>query len=353
MNYYWATEGLGNNTKVFEGHISSPKLTRDGKKLNFYDTLQKVKSGDIIFSFTNKHIISIGIAQSEAKSVKIPDYRDYRIKPTKIVEGWKINVNFKVISEKHQFSPSEHFIELKKDLPEKYSPLDKNGNGCNNAYFTQISEDLKNNLIRLIGSEYVAIINELNGESSKEVVKKQNINNWSSNVNLIKTSAPEIKKSKPTNKISRKIPKTTLPNSDKQKDQDVGDAGEALVFKFEQKFVKEEIDENLLEWVKHKSKEEIYSPYDIQSLTKQREEKFIEVKTTTGGKNTPFDISVNEVKFSKENARKYSIYRIYNFSFKSNKLEFFEIEGDISKKRKLEVTEYRCYPTEECNETEN
>ena len=42
MNYYWATEGLGNNTKILDGYISSPKLTRDGKKLNFYDILQKL-----------------------------------------------------------------------------------------------------------------------------------------------------------------------------------------------------------------------------------------------------------------------------------------------------------------------
>ena len=63
------------------------------------------------------------------------------------MDGWKINVKFKVISDKNQFFPLEHYRELKNDLPEKYSPLDKNGKGCNNAYFTQISENLKNKLI--------------------------------------------------------------------------------------------------------------------------------------------------------------------------------------------------------------
>ena len=75
MKYFWVTEGLGNNTMVSDGFISAPKLTIDGKKLSFYDGMSIVNKGDIIFSFTNRHIISLGIAQSDAYSEIIPYYR--------------------------------------------------------------------------------------------------------------------------------------------------------------------------------------------------------------------------------------------------------------------------------------
>lgn len=152
MKYWWVTEGLGNNTMIPDGFISSPKRMRNGKNLYFYDAKRQVEPRDIIFSFTHKHVISIGIAQSRAYSEDIPEYRIKQTKKT-TVDGWKIDVKFKLISKAHQFSPSEHFTEFEQLLPPKYSPLDINGHGSNNAYFTEISEDCKNKIIQLIGKE--------------------------------------------------------------------------------------------------------------------------------------------------------------------------------------------------------
>ena len=342
MNYFWATDGLGNNTKTQEGFISSPKLTRDGKKLHFYETLREVKQGDIIFAFAHKHMISIGIAQSGANSAEIPDYRTKK----NTVDGWKIDVRFKRISEKHQISPSEYFGELKSDLSDKYSPLDKNGNGCNNAYFTRISENLKNKLVGLIGSEFFVIIDELSSETNKNFSKIQNdLEDWLEKVTLVVTDPPE-KKQKPIRK-QRPFKGTKISWKDKQiKDDEIGYAGEAAVFKWEQKKVKEFGDEKLLEKVIHASKKYDNLGYDIISVTKDGNEKFIEVKTTTGGKNNPFDISDNEVKYSKDHTAQYSIYRVYGYNPKKFELRYFEINGDVAKKHALKPTQYRCDPTE-------
>ena len=51
-------------------------------------------------------------------------------------------------------------------MSKKYSPLDKNGSGGNNAYFTKISDKLANKLIALIGDEYFRIIDKLKTELS-------------------------------------------------------------------------------------------------------------------------------------------------------------------------------------------
>lgn len=41
--------------------------------------------------------------------------------------------------------------------------------------------------------------------------------------------------------------------------------------------------------------------------------RYIEVKTTTGGIDTPFFFSDNELTFSKKNKQNYYLYRLYNF----------------------------------------
>ncbi len=52
--------------------------------------------------------------------------------------------------------------------------------------------------------------------------------------------------------------------------------------------------------------------YDIKSFNQDKEEIYIEVKTTVGSIGTPFFISDNELQFLKDNARAI-IYRVFNF----------------------------------------
>ena len=70
MNYYWATEGLGNNTKILDGYISSPKLTRDGKKLNFYDIRTYAVESDFIRETTAITLDKKETNQNEGEAIK-------------------------------------------------------------------------------------------------------------------------------------------------------------------------------------------------------------------------------------------------------------------------------------------
>lgn len=79
--------------------------------------------------------------------------------------------------------------------------------------------------------------------------------------------------------------------------------------------------------------------YDIRSYSLDGEEIFIEVKTTTKGKNTHFIITEKELQFSKHNHRKYYLYRLYDFkSDQPNK--YFTIHGDLRKMIKLLPIQY-------------
>lgn len=52
---------------------------------------------------------------------------------------------------------------------------------------------------------------------------------------------------------------------------------------------------------------------DIRSFEENGTDRFIEAKTTKHGKNTPFFVTPNELTFSKKNAARYFLYRIFKF----------------------------------------
>ena len=75
--------------------------------------------------------------------------------------------------------------------------------------------------------------------------------------------------------------------------------------------------------------------YDIRSFSLPKAtELFIEVKTTSGNDRTPFFITDNEVKFSKREAARYQLHRVYNF----NKMpKRFMLDGAIDRHRKIDL----------------
>ena len=79
--------------------------------------------------------------------------------------------------------------------------------------------------------------------------------------------------------------------------------------------------------------------FDILSFETNGRERFIEVKTTSFGKETPFFISRGEVKFSKSHEQDYRLYRLFEFR-KSPKM--FELTGPVEKHCSLSPVTYIC-----------
>ncbi|WP_422175226.1 DUF3883 domain-containing protein [Methanoregula sp.] len=184
-------------------------------------------------------------------------------------------------------------------------------------------------------------INELIAESSVNTITMQkNHQEWLDKVTLTKTPPPEKKQKSSLDKSPSNIRKISWIDK-QQRNEDIGKAGEEVVFKHERQEVKKFGDENLLKMVKHVSIDDDTLGYDILSVTKDGMEKYIEVKTTSG-KDDPFFISDNEVVFSKEHAAQYSLYRVYGYRPKEYNLRYFEIEGDITKSCSLKPVQYQC-----------
>lgn len=121
------------------------------------------------------------------------------------------------------------------------------------------------------------------------------LNNNNEEIKLIDYNKKKSKTSiQKRNYLSEQIYKTEL-----------GLIGELYVAKYE---------ENNGYTIEHISIFDDSAGYDIKS-TKNNTIKYIEVKTTTAGLESPFYMSKNELDFMKQNESAYKIYRVYNLNY--------------------------------------
>lgn len=143
---------------------------------------------------------------------------------------------------------------------------------------------------------------------------------------LIKSTPPKGRKELPKHNPSF----AGVDDIDYEKEQRdatvLGRSGEDLVIKYEKEKLKRLGLEHLIDQV---GKRKDGEGYDILSFDKDGNEILIEVKTTIGGIDTPFDISWNEVKRAEKDCLKYKIYRLYNFDKNSNSVPRFYVVDDI------------------------
>lgn len=123
----------------------------------------------------------------------------------------------------------------------------------------------------------------------------------------------------------------------------LGRAGEVFIIEYEAKYLRESGKGDLAEKIVHiPEKEGDGVGYDIRSFKSNGEAKYIEVKTTSGGINTPFMITANELAFSKANLDKFYLYRVFEFDHISKIGRFYINKGDLSEHFTLLPTHYRA-----------
>ncbi|MNV29217.1 hypothetical protein D3C71_1204350 [compost metagenome] len=81
--------------------------------------------------------------------------------------------------------------------------------------------------------------------------------------------------------------------------------------------------------------------YDIASFTPEGDPVFVEVKTTCGGKTTPFFVSANEVRASSVLDKSYLLMRIYDFS---QAPKFYRMSGPLDRSCNLQATSFSATP---------
>jgi hypothetical protein len=118
----------------------------------------------------------------------------------------------------------------------------------------------------------------------------------------------------------------------------LGAAGEAFALSFERWRLLQMGLGQLAERVEHVAQMEGDGlGYDIRSFAADGAVRYIEVKTTSFGVRTPFFVSDNELRFSRDRASQFSLYRV--FDFRANP-RLFELPGSIDDHCNLDATSY-------------
>jgi hypothetical protein len=148
MRYWWVNQNQTYRHEVQGGYLWSPKRNANGARNPFYESMREVAPGDFIFSFMDTRIRAIGIAQSYCFENPKPVEFGHTGQNWENI-GWKVN-----FTELHNtVRPKDHIDVLRPLLPERYSPLQPNGNGLQSVYLTEVPTPLSEVLIGLIGQE--------------------------------------------------------------------------------------------------------------------------------------------------------------------------------------------------------
>lgn len=158
MRYWWVNQNQTWRQEQAGGYMWSPKRNANGAKNHFYETMREVAPGDIVFAFVDTFITTIGIAESYCwESPKPTEFGVTGAYWANI--GWKVRVRFNPLT--NQIRPKDHIGLLRPLLPNRYAPLQANGNGIQSIYLTELTPMFAEALIALIGVEGEVLIREI------------------------------------------------------------------------------------------------------------------------------------------------------------------------------------------------
>ncbi len=158
MNYWWVNHKQTFKQENSGGYLWSPKRKASGENV-FYTNMTRVSIGDLIISYASGDIKAIGIVTCPA--VDAPEPKEFGNQWTN--DGWQVKVEW--ITLKKPLRLKSYFNFLYKLFPDKYSPINSNGNGNQNCYLAAISKSYPQNKM-LIENKIERVIIENSIEKS-------------------------------------------------------------------------------------------------------------------------------------------------------------------------------------------
>lgn len=150
MKYWWVNQNQTFTQEVGGGYVWSPKRRADGARSYFYDTMTYVEPGDLVFSLKDTLIQAIGIIQGNGYESPKPEEFGSKGENWSAI-GWRVDVNYTVLSAADRIRPKDMIGRLAPLLPEKYSPLRVNGDGIQSVYLTEVPAPMADVLLTAIG----------------------------------------------------------------------------------------------------------------------------------------------------------------------------------------------------------
>lgn len=145
MAYWWVSQNQTFRDERRGGYLWAPKVDKSGRTPHHWRTMTSVQPGDIIFSFVAKTIKAVAIAESAAVDSRRPEEL-----PTEAWEedGYRIDASYQDLTTPLQISSiAEHLAGI---LPDRYSPLTRDGSGVQ-GYLFALPDAAGSFLMRAIG----------------------------------------------------------------------------------------------------------------------------------------------------------------------------------------------------------
>ncbi|WPN32135.1 hypothetical protein QMK54_10455 [Pseudomonas sp. P5_109] len=148
-NFWWVNHKKTHLDEYAGGYIWSPKKKRNGAANQTYLNLTLVSPGDIVVSYADGSIKAIGVASGLHHEEPIPESHWQAAEYWQEL-GWMVPIEWRKLD--HPISPKSHIGVIAELLPEKYSPIKKNGNGNEGCFLASISPALGNVILELVAA---------------------------------------------------------------------------------------------------------------------------------------------------------------------------------------------------------
>jgi putative restriction endonuclease len=156
LRYWWVNQNKTYKAEVGGGYMWSPKSNKDGGFNQFYKKMTEAGVGDIVFSFSNTLIKTVGVVSASARSSEKP--KEFgKAGDAWDTDGWLVQVDYEEIN--NPLKPKNHMDILGPLLPDRYSPIRTNGVG-NQVYLAEIPKAMATSLLSLIGHQLDMAIEE-------------------------------------------------------------------------------------------------------------------------------------------------------------------------------------------------
>jgi hypothetical protein len=166
MRYWWVNQNQTYRQELAGDYMWSPKRKKGGRN-PFYEFMREVAPGDLVFSFASTLIGAVGVVRSYAYEAPKPEEFGSSGRNWEAI-GWRVDVKFQRLAK--PFRPADWIEELRPHLPNRYSPLLRDGRGVQAIYLTEVPKGLALLLANHLGSGVSALARtEVVAERRQEV----------------------------------------------------------------------------------------------------------------------------------------------------------------------------------------
>lgn len=147
LRYWWVNHKQTYKDEHACGYIWSPKTKKNNTYNLGYESLARVRTGDVVISFAWQEIKAIGVASGECREEPIPDSHSQAAEAWGDI-GWMVPIEWFALDYPVLLKP--HVEGLIKFLPRKYSPIQDNGDANQGSYLASVSPMLAHQILSII-----------------------------------------------------------------------------------------------------------------------------------------------------------------------------------------------------------